>query len=373
MDSRSAAYSHFDIPLVSRLREALTENGHPVECHDSELIDWFRNAEIEADKRAAILAAALDLPFLSNISEHASSVAFVENIPIGFARQFSVIGLVGAQEETYVAISDLDGWQRIDTVRRRLNRPFSVCFSTHAQILTAVNFAYQQQAAEAQEFVESMDETQTIEELKQLALREDLLDSSNRAPVIKLVNMLLFEAVKQLASDVHIQPSENRLVVRMRIDGVLSDTCEIPQSLQDEVVSRIKVLGRMNIAEKRLPQDGRATVQVGDRLVDLRIASLPTNFGERAVIRLLDKGTRSYSLKELGLPAEPLATWQEIVRLEHGLILVTGPTGSGKSTTLYATFQEINSVDLNVLTLEDPIEYQLEGISQTQILSLIHI
>ena len=243
-----------------------------------------------------------------------------------------------------------------------------VCFSAHSQILNIINYAYQQIAAEAQEFVETIDgSSKNIDDLNQLVLREDLLDSSNRAPIIKLVNMLLFEAVKQMASDVHIQPSETRLTARMRIDGVLSDTCEIPKALQDEVISRIKVLGQMNIAEKRLPQDGRATVEVGDRLVDLRIASLPTNYGERAVIRLLDKGTRSYTLKELGMPHDSLTCWQELVRLEHGLILVTGPTGSGKSTTLYATFQEINSVDLNVLTLEDPIEYQLEGISQTQI------
>ena len=353
--------------LSSRLFEALRENGFSPDCQESEVIRWLESAEIETDKRSKILADTLDLPFLSNLGDRNPSVAFVENLPINFSRQFHIIGLVKSEEETMVVIADLKGWQRIDTVRRLLNKDVSVCFSTPSQILTAVNHAYQQQNTEAQQFVESMDDAETIDELNQLALREDLLDSSNRAPIIKLVNMLLFEAVKQLASDVHIQPSENRLSVRMRIDGVLSETCEIPKVLQEEVISRIKVLGRMNIAEKRLPQDGRATVQVGDRLVDLRIASLPTNFGERAVIRLLDKGTRSFSLEELGMPRDSLLRWQEIVRLEHGLILVTGPTGSGKSTTLYATFQEINSVDLNVLTLEDPIEYQLEGISQTQI------
>jgi general secretion pathway protein E len=166
---------------------------------------------------------------------------------------------------------------------------------------------------------------------------------------------------------VHIQPYEDRVIVRQRIDGVLFDSFEIPKAVQEEVLTRVKVLGRMNIAEKRLPQDGRATVQLGDRNVDLRIASLPTSHNERIVIRLLDKSARLYTLGELGMPPHYLETFRQLIQRDHGMILVTGPTGSGKSTTLYGSLQEIDSVDLNVLTLEDPIEYQLDGISQTQI------
>src|SRR2546430_2679397 len=193
------------------------------------------------------------------------------------------------------------------------------------------------------------------------------LDRASRAPVIKLVNLVLFEAVKQRASDVHVQPYEDKLVVRMRIDGVLFDSFDVPKSLQDEVISRVKVMGRMNIAEKRLPQDGRATVEVGDRTIDLRIASLPTSFGERVVIRLLDKSVRLYSLEELGMSQAILAAFRDLVRLEHGLILVTGPTGSGKSTTLYAALRQMDATEKNILTLEDPIEFRLQGISQTQV------
>jgi general secretion pathway protein E len=194
-----------------------------------------------------------------------------------------------------------------------------------------------------------------------------LLDVAGRAPVIRLVNLMLFEAVKGGASDVHIQPYEDRLVVRFRIDGMLFDAFEVPKPLQEEVVSRIKVIGKMNIAEKRLPQDGRATVQVGDRRIDLRIASLPGSHGERVVLRLLDKSARLYTLPEVGMDDQVLVQFRDVIRMEHGLILVTGPTGSGKSTTLYAALQEINSRDRNVVTLEDPIEYQIDGISQTQI------
>ena len=201
----------------------------------------------------------------------------------------------------------------------------------------------------------------------QLADHEDLLESRGSPPIIRLVNSILFEGVKARASDVHVQPQEDSLVVRQRIDGVLFDTLTIPKSYQEEVISRLKVLGRMNIAEKRLPQDGRATVQLGDRLIDLRIASLPTSSGERVVVRFLDKSARLYTLNELGMSSGNLRDFRTLIKRDHGILLVTGPTGAGKSTTLYAALQEINAKDLNVLTLEDPIEYQLVGISQTQI------
>jgi general secretion pathway protein E len=181
------------------------------------------------------------------------------------------------------------------------------------------------------------------------------------------VNLILLEAAKATASDVHIQPYEDRLIVRMRIDGILSDSFSLPAGIQDEVVSRVKIMAKMNIAEKRLPQDGRATVQIGERLVDLRIASLPTNFGERIVIRLLDKGNRLLELGDLGMESQTLRLFRQLINIEHGLILVTGPTGSGKSTTLYAALKQLNSKEHNILTIEDPIEYHLEGISQTQV------
>ena len=156
-------------------------------------------------------------------------------------------------------------------------------------------------------------------------------------------------------------------MVRYRVDGVLREVLSPKRSMAALVVSRIKVMAQLDIAEKRLPQDGRATVKVGDRLIDLRIASLPSSHGERVVIRLLDKSARLYTLSELGMDQVTHRRFQEMIHLEHGLILVTGPTGSGKSTTLYAALQEINATDRNVITLEDPIEYQIDGISQTQI------
>ncbi len=183
--------------------------------------------------------------------------------------------------------------------------------------------------------------------------RRYLLGDQDRRDSLIQVETRRVSAVRATASDVHVQPVEDYVNVRMRIDGILFDTHTLPKAIQEEVLTRIKVLGRMNIAEKRLPQDGRATVQVGQRLIDLRIASMPTSFGERIVIRLLDKSARLYTLQELGMDAATLERYRRAVCQEHGLVLVTGPTGSGKSTTLYASLMELDTRARNAVTLED--------------------
>ena len=233
-------------------------------------------------------------------------------------------------------------------------------------IAAAINEAYRRQEARVEAVIDGIDAAEDGE-LATVLSGGDLLDNDTASPVIRLVNLILLEAVKRRASDVHIQAFEDRLQVRLRIDGVLYDYVQPPKRLHDEIVSRIKVIGRMNIAEKRLAQDGRTTVSVGDRIVDLRISSLPTSYGERVVLRLLDKSARLYALPELGMSERDLETFRRLIRRTHGIVLVTGPTGSGKSTTLYAALQELNCKELNILTLEDPIEYELPGISQTQV------
>jgi general secretion pathway protein E len=235
-------------------------------------------------------------------------------------------------------------------------------------IQRAIDHAYQQQRPDVEGVIESIDTPDELD-VAAVAADGDLLDNATRAPVIKLVNGMLFEAARRRASDVHVQPLEDRLVVRLRIDGVLFDYLNPPGQLHDEIVSRIKVMGGMDIAEKRLPQDGRTTVRIGQRLIDLRISCVPTAHGERVVLRLLDKGARLYELTQLGMAADVLQRFEELIRRSHGMILMTGPTGSGKSTTLYAVLQRIDYRQLNVMTLEDPIEYHLPGISQTQVSS----
>ncbi len=298
--------------------------------------------------------------------EHASA-RFVNRVPIGFARAKGVLGLAGGGERMRVAMVEPADEQTRDVLRRWLGGAIDVVPAAEKPLGVAINEAYGRQTGAAQEFVEKLDHDTVIEEVRGLEGREDLLNVADRAPVIKLVNLMLFEAVQQEASDIHVQPYEQRLVVRMRIDGVLFDVFDLPPAVQEELVSRVKVMARMNIAEKRLPQDGRATVQVGDRVIDLRISTVPASHGERVVIRLLDKSVRLYTLEELGMDDRTLARFAQLIRVEHGLILVTGPTGSGKTTTLYAALGQINSTEQNIITLEDPIEYQLEGISQIQI------
>ncbi len=303
----------------------------------------------------------------ANIAGNHPSAFFVKRVPIGFARLKKVLGLETKTGPMRVAMADPDDHQTRDVLRRWLGGAIEVIVADEKELGAAINQAYGQQTGVAQEFVEKLDRDAVMEEVEGFQGREDLLDVSGRSPVIKLVNLMLFEAVQQEASDIHVQPYEERLIVRMRIDGVLFDVFDLPKGMQEEVVSRVKVMSNMNIAEKRLPQDGRATVQVGDRVVDLRVSTVPASHGERVVIRLLDKSVRLYTLDELGMDQRTLEHFEQLIAVEHGLILVTGPTGSGKTTTLYAVLGQINSTERNVITLEDPIEYQLEGISQIQI------
>ena len=299
----------------------------------------------------------------------APSADFVAAVPIAYARQHAILGHDGPGGQIVLAMAEPPRPELVDVITRLMNRVVVPTIQPRETVLGAINHAYQQRTGVAQAFINQLDRDTLLRELHQLAAstRDDLLDNSARAPVIRLVNLLLFEAVQSGASDVHIQPYEDRLMIRTRIDGVLYDAFTLGRDIQEEIISRVKVMGRMNIAEKRLPQDGRASVQVGDRDIDLRIASLPTSFGERIVIRLLDKSARLYELTELGMDAHTLARFEHLIGIEHGLILVTGPTGSGKSTTLYSALKRLNSKERNILTLEDPIEYQLEGISQTQV------
>lgn len=196
---------------------------------------------------------------------------------------------------------------------------------------------------------------------------EDLLDLANKAPVIKLVNLILFQALKQGASDIHIQPFEKELKVRYRIDGILHDVLTPPKRYDAAVTSRIKIMSNLNIAERRLPQDGRAAIKFENRPIDLRVSIIPTAFGERVVLRLLDKETLSMGLEELGFSRKNFLAANRLIKIPHGIILSTGPTGGGKTTTLYAALSRINSPDKNIITIEDPIEYQLPGISQIQV------
>ncbi|EMI25182.1 GspE/PulE family protein [Rhodopirellula europaea] len=292
---------------------------------------------------------------------------FVRRFPIEFCRRHQALVATDDHGKFSLLHSGEAASRIVDNVGRLLGRSLPLTELAPEALKVLINQAYEARATELQS--QSTDAVSLDELLNPASSqgRDDLLETDARGPVVQLVNSILLDAIQQRASDVHLQPFEDSMVVRMRIDGVLVEVRKIPKSTQDEVVSRLKVAGQMNIAEKRLPQDGRATVCVGDRVIDLRLASMPTSYGERVVVRLLDKSARMYSLSEIGMDAATLQRFSNVIHAEHGLVLVTGPTGSGKSTTLYGALTQLDTSTRNAVTLEDPIEYQLDGISQTQI------
>lgn len=230
-----------------------------------------------------------------------------------------------------------------------------------------IQSAYSSHGQESMEAIEAI-ETEDLESVfAEVGEPEDLLDSEDEAPIIKLLNAVLSEAIRSRASDIHIEPFENQLRIRFRIDGVLKTVLTPKIALANMLVSRIKVMARLDIAEKRLPQDGRISLKLGGRAVDLRVSTIPSNFGERVVLRLLDKSAGRLNLKQLKLPERLENEVKQALSKSHGIFLVTGPTGSGKTTTLYAGLTLLNDAQRNIMTVEDPIEYNIDGINQTQV------
>ncbi|WP_029408600.1 type II secretion system ATPase GspE [Thiomicrorhabdus sp. Milos-T2] len=230
-----------------------------------------------------------------------------------------------------------------------------------------IQSSYSSHGTESMEAIGSIETEDLASVFAEVGEPEDLLDSEDEAPIIKLLNAILSEAIRSRASDIHIEPFENELRIRFRVDGILKTVLTPKVALANMLVSRIKVMARLDIAEKRLPQDGRISLKLGGRAVDLRVSTIPSSFGERVVLRLLDKSAGRLNLKELKLPEKVENGIQSALSKSHGIFLVTGPTGSGKTTTLYAGLAQLNNAQRNIMTVEDPIEYNIDGINQTQV------
>ena len=294
--------------------------------------------------------------------------AFIQDVPVQFARTHALIAIDDHEDQDVVRVvthRPLD-IQPMDDLATMMGREVEAVLAPRSEINNLINRAYRHKADGVDEALQDVKETDIVSIAENIEESEDLLDA-NKAPVIKLVNMLLFQALKLRASDIHLQPFGDRLQVRMRIDGVLYDMESIPRRAQEAIVSRVKVMGKMDIAERRLPQDGRASIRIGDGDVDVRISTVPVAGGERIVFRILDKTTKVYALDDIGLEEDAERTIRRYINYSHGVIFVTGPTGSGKTTTLYACLDAINAPELNILTIEDPVEYNLDGISQVQV------
>ena len=318
-----------------------------------------------------LFAEALGLEFFSEISPKAVPVEFIEAVPATYAQHHYLIGIrvEGDDGELTVVLSRPLDTNALDNVSKMIGLPVKAAVSTRAAITSVIDVAYEQRTTVIEEVAEELDSQNLDQLIDEVAGSEDLLDVVNRPPVIRLVNDILFRALQLRASDIHVHPYETKIQIRYRIDGILYDSLSLNRNVLPLIISRIKVMAGMDIAERRLPQDGRCSVRLGQREVDLRISTVPTSYGERSVLRLLDKSTALFGLDELGLWKEDLKKFDSLLTRSHGVIFVTGPTGSGKSTTLYACLNRINSAEKNVITIEDPIEYQLEGISQIQVAS----
>ena len=295
-----------------------------------------------------------------------AAAAVVRSLPFAFAKRHGV--LIKELHEGVVHCIYRTGTlpQSLAEVRRFAGAPIKFAEVDAQTFDAALQAAYESGAAMT--MVEGLDdETDLMAVAQQLPEPSDLIDSDDEAPIIRLINALLTQAVKDNASDIHIEPYENRMTVRFRIDGVLREVLQSKRAVAPIVVSRIKVMSKLDIAEKRLPQDGRISLRIAGRAVDVRVSTIPSGHGERVVLRLLNKEAGRLTLANLGMDDKDQAAMDELVHRPHGILLVTGPTGSGKTTTLYAALERINDLTSNILTVEDPIEYYIDGIGQTQV------
>jgi general secretion pathway protein E len=315
------------------------------------------------------LSLQLDLEVMESIDDKELRFDLVEQLPIQYLKKHEIFPFQSEDGTLRIAVNDPLDLEVLDDLRILYGQnEIRAVLVPAREILSAINRTYGQANDTADKIMQDLGMEGDSQHLfTELEVGEDLLDETSEAPIIKLVNHIFSQAVKSQASDIHIEPYQQHLQVRFRLDGVLHNVLSPPRRLHAAIVSRIKVMARLDIAEKRLPQDGRTDVKIGERLVDVRVSCLPTAFGERVVLRLLEKSGKLLSMEEIGLTAWALAEMKRLLNLSHGIILVTGPTGSGKTTTLYAALSYINSPDKNILTIEDPIEYQLDGIGQMQV------
>ncbi len=336
------------------------------------------------------LSIYYNIPFWHNLSFEKFGIDFTQHVPIQFLKKHVMVPLENRdqisdynnnlhqqnkqeQKETIdtsdwiIAINNPAHFQPLDDLVRVLGMDdFQIVLSTKDNILSAINISYDLSRDSAEQLVQDMEENgSTI--ISEIEDTSDLLDDISDAPIIKLVNHIISQSIKARASDIHIEPYQTSFKVRYRVDGILYDLLTPPKWIQPTLISRIKVMAKMDIAEKRLPQDGRLEIKMGDQEIDVRVSTIPISFGERVVLRLLRKTSALLNFSDLGLEPEKLNLLENLVRSPSGIILVTGPTGSGKTTTLYAILSSINIPDINIITIEDPVEYQIQGISQIQV------
>jgi general secretion pathway protein E len=341
-------------------------------------VTLFESMSSDANVDSAAVARALahlsGLPLVETVDVTLIGPELVRPLPLGIARERGILPLYVADGQLVVGLADLGAMSFLDDLRVLLGHPVRPVIVPADVLKESLGKAYDRAASTAQAVLDDVDKEDAIDGGEGDLLLEDadLLDDPNEAPIIRFVNAVLTQAIKERASDIHIEPFEKDFVVRFRIDGELYQKVTPPYKLKNSIVSRIKIMAGLNIAEKRLPQDGRIRRRMAGREIDLRISTLPVRHGERVVMRILEKG-EVFSLDKVGMEPHILELVRRLIRKPHGILLVCGPTGSGKSTTLYSAISEINEPNLNILTIEDPVEYELKGIGQVQVNSKIDL
>jgi len=321
---------------------------------------------ISADQLGRALALQQDFPFLESISVKEVDHSLLDLVPIGFAKENRIFPVRRDEKGVLVAVADPVNGQPVNDLVSLTGEWVSVAVATPQEIIRAINQAYESRAGETTAIIADIGSGKA-NELNGDLEPADLLDTSDEAPIIRFVNSLVTKAYRERASDIHIEPFETELVVRYRIDGILYEVFKPPIKAHASIISRIKIMSNLNIAEKRLPQDGRFRVRIAGKDVDVRVSTLPTAFGERVVMRLLDKSSSVLALEDIGMEKDLLRQINQMIHKSHGIFLVPGPTGSGKTTTLYAALSRLNTREKNIITVEDPIEYQLAGVGQIQV------
>ncbi len=292
----------------------------------------------------------------------------VAAVPYPFAKRHNLLVANRDQGHYHVLCSSPPPLDIVTELRRKFGKPVVFHQLDQNRFDSLLRQAYDKSQSEATQMVVDLGEELDLERLThELPGATDLLEAADEAPIIRLINALLTQAIREGASDIHLEAFEDKSVVRFRVDGILRDVVEPQRGLHGALVSRLKVMSRLDIAEKRLPQDGRISLRVGDHPVDVRVSILPTQHAERVVLRLLDKQTARLDVAKLGMESSIQSRYSQLVHAPHGIVLVTGPTGSGKTTTLYAGLMRLNRKQLNILTVEDPVEYDLNSVGQTQI------
>jgi len=331
------------------------------------LVDEVETGRLLDSASAARLAERFGLPFRDGIDLREVDPALIARLPIQYAKRFACLPLGEENGTLRVAVADPRATQIVDDLRALYGRRVDPVVVPAVAILEAINLAYDSARGTAEAVMGDIEAGELDAVAHELEEPRDLLDADDEAPIIRLVNSLLFQAVKDRASDIHIEPFEREVSVRFRIDGLLYDVLKPPRRYHPTIVARIKIMAGLDIAEKRLPQDGRLRFRAAGRDIDVRVSIVPTQFGERAVLRLLDRTGALLTLEQLGLGGPNLVQIEKLIQRSHGILLVTGPTGSGKTTTLYAALSRLNSSLRNIITIEDPIEYQLHGVGQIQV------